>query len=578
MCLKSFMTSTLIAVSLTAWLQSEDLSHSCLNRQKVLNTTTTIHVGSAVEPTIAVNPKHAKHMVAAWQQNRISNGGALEAGIAYSWDFGKTWKKSKVPFQICERGFIQRVSDLWLSFSKDGSKVFLTALVINATYDRNTFNQSGIVVTSSEDGGAHFSHPVFLAANQNRVGTSSSSPFDDKPSITADRNNKHFAYSVWSEFDTGSSFHASTFISRTKNGGESFLPHKLLYDPFPDLTAQKESNGDQNDCSTTNNVIVVLPKEKEKSQSGHLVNFMVRQYATPNASDEQYVADRWPFQFTLFDIATVRSKDHGENWSLHAHVVKKIKVNQVFTGGYTYSPDGQITGGVGTRIRTGENDNTPSYNVNPTNGFLYVVWQTGKFRHDKLPQIALTRSRDGGHTWSKAVRVSRTPTTCPNPQAFTPFVAVAKDGMVGVLYYDLRHDDKQDASKTKIDAWLAIYQEVKHRHGGSTKIGLKFVKEVRLTKKSFIVQNGPTTDEGVMCCGDYPFLAALKDTFYAAFTKSLKKDFRDLTPFFNDNANKAVILLDKNFRQAVEVGVVKRARLVKRIRMPFKHKKVHAHK
>src|ERR1700682_1316303 len=75
-------------------------SHHCLNRQEVFGTPTTIFHGSAVEPTIAVNPKNKDQIVAAWQQDRISNGAALEAGIAYSKDGGKTWHKSRVPLQI----------------------------------------------------------------------------------------------------------------------------------------------------------------------------------------------------------------------------------------------------------------------------------------------------------------------------------------------------------------------------------------------------------------------------------------------------------------------------------------------
>jgi len=597
--LKRLVVGALMTFSLTAVLPLE-AGNGCLDRQEVFNATTTIHRGSAAEPVVAVNPKHANHIVSAWQKHRISNGGAIEAGIAFSKDSGKTWKTTKVPFQICDRGIIQRVSDLWLTFSKDGKKVFLTALVINATQDINTMNQEGIVVTSSVDGGEKWSPPVFLSANQNTASTASSTPFDDKSSITADRNHNNFIYDVWDEFDSGTSFHSSTFISRSKNGGESFLPHMLVYDPFPDLTAKNKSNGIQNDCNTSNNVVVCLPKAhndshpfkhwtghkaKEHRLSGHLINFMGRQYAAPGATDAQYTADMWPFQFTRFDIALVRSNDFGKEWTTRAKVIKKIRVNQVFTGGYTYSATGQITGGVGTRIRTGENDNTPAYNVNPKNGFLYVVYQTGRFREDKLPQIAITTSRDGGHTWSRSVRVSRTPKHAANPQAFTPFVAVTEDGRVGVLYYDLRHDDKTDANKTKIDAWLAIYQEVKHKHGGDTHVGLEFVEEVRLTEKSFIVQNGPTTDTGIMCSGDYPFLAAHGDKFYAAYTRTFQRDFKPNVPIFNDPANKAVLLVDNNYRQAAFVSIVKNlskhkggAHIVSTVRMPFKHKKVHAHK
>ena len=107
----------------------------CLTDQEIFGTTTTIWMGAAVEPSIAVNPKDENHIVAVWQQDRINNGGALEAGIARSHDGGKHWHHSTVPFQICNGGFTQRISDVWLSYSKDGKTLYLTALYFNATFD-----------------------------------------------------------------------------------------------------------------------------------------------------------------------------------------------------------------------------------------------------------------------------------------------------------------------------------------------------------------------------------------------------------------------------------------------------------
>lgn len=70
----------IMTVAVPVWC--DDISHECLDRQEVYGRTTTIYLGSAVEPTIAVNPKNKNKMVAAWQQNRISNGASLEAGIS----------------------------------------------------------------------------------------------------------------------------------------------------------------------------------------------------------------------------------------------------------------------------------------------------------------------------------------------------------------------------------------------------------------------------------------------------------------------------------------------------------------
>ena len=129
------------------------------------------------------------------------------------------------------------------------------------------------------------------------------------------------------------------------------------------------------------------------------------------------------------------------------------------------------------------NDQTlPSYNVNPRNGFLYVAYQSSEFRADQLQQIGLVTSRDGGCTWSDGVQVNGTPVNAINPQAFAPFVSVTDCGRVGILPLTSRNDDLSEPNRTKMDAWLVIYQEVKDSEGGSTQIGLDFVKEIRLSK------------------------------------------------------------------------------------------------
>jgi hypothetical protein len=538
-----------------------------INPQEVFNENTTVHLQSAVEPTIAVNPKYEDHIVAAWQESRISNGGALEIGVAYSKNWGKTWQRTTVPFQVTEKGITQRVSEPWLSYARDGSRVYLAALAFNATTDPRTQNQQGVAISASENSGVTWTTPRFLSSSIESLNEPSKQfPVDDKPAVTADPNHNNYAYVVWDRAPQASSLHTSTQFSQTQDGGFVWSPARTIYDPFIDLIDKNMSNGIENDCLTTNNVIVVLPKggkhsdhwgdseNKDRRLSGFLLNFMVRQYAKPTATNLQYANDTFPYLYTLFDIAIVRSKDGGETWGKHAKIVTPFSNTPVYTGGYSYNPNGTISGGIGTLMRTG--DIIPSYNVNHRNGFLYVVWQTGQFRPDQLPQIALSRSRDGGSTWSKPVQISRTPGHAPNPQAFTPFVAITKDGHVGILYADFRNDDKLDSNNTKTDVWLAIYEEIQDENGGNTGVGLDFVNEVRLTKNSFIAQNGPTTTLGVMTNGDYQFLTVQDRKFYAIYTKSLPGPFVPSTLFLNDPVNNATILLDDNYRQAPFVSIV----------------------
>lgn len=551
----------IVAISLAVTVQAfgNIISHPCLDRQEVFNKTTTIFLRSAVEPTIAVNPKKKNHIVAVWQQGRISNGAALEAGVSYSKDGGKHWHKSKIPFQICQGGITQRAGDEWLSYSSDGSKVYLCAAVLNATQEPDTSNQSGVVVTTSQDDGETWSEPHYLFSSMNYISDPTQQFANaDKTSITADPNDPNRAIAVWATFNPSASSHGNAQGSYTSNGGKSWSAVQLIYDPFPDLTQQGLSNGIQNDNSMSNNVVVILPKKKSHKGrlSGDWLNFGVRVYAKPGATNDQYTNDSFPFQFSLTDIVAVGSKDRGKTWDPNAILVVPSFVNNlVYTGGYTYDSNGNISGGIGTRMR---NDQTvPSYNVNPKNGFLYVAYQSSEFRADQLQQIGLVTSRDGGRTWSKGVQVNRTPPPSPNPQAFAPFVAVTKNGRVGILYFDFRNDDLSDPNRTKMDAWLAIYQEVKDQDDGSLDIGLEFVREIRLSKESYIAQNGPTTTQGVMTDGDYQFLTALDDNFYAIYTKSFDGPFKPATLFFEDPINHATILLDDNCRTAPFFSAIK---------------------
>lgn len=546
------------------WEDVAAKGHShCLDRQEVYNRTTTIYRGAAVEPTIAVNPSDPSNIVTAWQQARISNGAALEIGISYTKDSGKTWHKSSVPLQICHGGINQRAGDSWLSFSANGKRVYLCAAVLNATQEPHTQNQFGIIVSISKDGGASWNKPRYLASSMEYLSDSTKQFANlDKSSISADPNDAKQAIAVWACFNPSSSSHGDAQGSYTRDGGKHWSAPQLIYDPFPDLTVHDLSNGIQNDNQASNNVVVILPKKNvnKKALNGDWLNFATRNYAKKDATDAEYINDTFPFKFTLTDIVAIRSKDQGNTWKPNAKIVIPAYVNNLtYTGGYHYDCEGNITGGIGTLMR---NDQTvPSYNVNPENGYLYVAYQTSSFRKDQLSQIGLSTSRDGGRTWSKPAQVSQTPEKCANPQAFTPFVAITKQGLVGVLYFDFRQDDKSNSHQTKMDAWLAIYKEVKKPKGGSTDIGLDFVTEIRLSNKSFIAQNGPETSQGVMTEGDYQFLTVHDDDFYAIYTKSFKGPFAPPTTLFTDPIHNASVLLDDNLRTAPFISIVKNTKM-----------------
>jgi hypothetical protein len=85
-----------------------------------------------------------------------------------------------------------------------------------------------------------------------------------------------------------------------------------------------------------------------------------------------------------------------------------------------------------------------------SSGVVYTAWQDARFSGGERDAIALSRSLDGGATWSAPLRVNAFATT----QSFTPTVHVRADGVIGVTYYDFRNNTAS-ATTLPTDYWLA---------------------------------------------------------------------------------------------------------------------------
>lgn len=62
------------------------------------------YLDSEVEPWVAVNPANARNVIAVWQQDRWSNGGARGLVTAASHDGGVTWTRTFAHFSTCSDG------------------------------------------------------------------------------------------------------------------------------------------------------------------------------------------------------------------------------------------------------------------------------------------------------------------------------------------------------------------------------------------------------------------------------------------------------------------------------------------
>ena len=82
-----------------------------------------LYADAEVEPSVAVNPSNPTNIVAAWQQDRWSDGGSHGLVTAVSFDTGRSWSRATPAVARCAGGSsangadYERASDPWLAFS-----------------------------------------------------------------------------------------------------------------------------------------------------------------------------------------------------------------------------------------------------------------------------------------------------------------------------------------------------------------------------------------------------------------------------------------------------------------------------
>lgn len=345
-----------------------------------------------VEPHVAVNPTDPLHLVGAWQQDRWSDGGAHGLAAAVSRDGGQTWSAPVgLPFSFCA-GFpdFPRASDPWVAISPGG-----VAYVMALAFAGDVFqpgSASAMLVSRSVDGGSSWSAPVTLQRDGPQY-------FNDKNTMTADPANPAFVYAVWDRLEQNRS--GPTLFARTLDGGLNWQPAVIAHEP-----------GGRN--QTIGNQIVVMP-------DGGLVLAFTELVQVSGG-------------FTA-SIALRRSADRGGTWG------PKIKIADLFSIGAA-DPE------TGHPIRDGSL--LFDIAVSPA-GQLAVAWQDARFSGGQRDGIALSRSADGGLTWSAPVQVNRQ----PQVQAFTPSLSLTGDGRIGLNYFDLRFNNG-DAASLPAAAWLAV--------------------------------------------------------------------------------------------------------------------------
>ena len=467
-----------------------------------------------VEPYIDVNPTDPLNLIAVWQQDRWSDGGARALYSANSTDGGATWNTPiAIPgITLCGggAGLFERASDPWVSFAPDGTAYFI-GLPFDSDPDIFGGNHA-VTVNKSIDGGASWGPPVSLIAENDL------DVFNDKESLTADSTNANRAYATWDRLElfTASAqqraalaasarfehdkvimagralrqmrtaalaaaaeppeFKGPTLFTRTKNAGGNWEVPRIIYDPGADN-------------QTINNIVLVQP-------NGNLAAIFTEILNLPNGS-------------VRVNISLKRSVDFGFSFLPTNGVIRAQRIHTLAIENPvgTFTPDERLP------VRDAGILFDPA--VDPHNGNLYLVWQDNRFGNGAVDQIAFSMSKNGGKSWTKPVEINKTPRVKENrlrEAAFVPTIVVNEDGLLAVTYYDFRNDD----TTGELADQFALFCDP---NAGNCAQARNWGEEKRLTDLSFDIRDAPETGAGFFL-GDYEGLAAATADIHPAYGKT----------------------------------------------------------
>ena len=367
----------------------------------------TLYAEAEVEPTLARAPANALNLVAAWQQDRWSDGGARALVSAASFDGGATWVRTLHPMSRCggatagSSGDFERATDPWVDIGSDGI-VHLMGLALSGNA-LSAGSRNAMLASRSSDGGRTWSVPQTLALD-------GASFFNDKNTLTVDALAPHFVYAVWDRLDAAGN--GPTRLARSTDAGLSWEPAREIYRPPAPAGGSAQTIG---------NRIVVLTGGPQR---GALVNVFTQIDAGATGVSNT--------------VRVQRSFDQGLTWGAAVVVAEHRGVG-------ARDPD------TGSAIRDG--GIVPSISAG-ADGSLWVAWQDSRFSGGIRDAIAVSRSLDGGLSWSAPVAASNSGAA----GAFTPTLSVRADGLVGLLYFDLR-PDTADAGTLLAASWLATTRD-----------------------------------------------------------------------------------------------------------------------
>jgi hypothetical protein len=380
------------------------------------------------EPSIAVNPANPRNVVTAYQEGRIADGGDATNGFATSFNGGKRWITGELPKLTTypgQHGKLERASDAVVAFGPHNI-VYANSLVFDFT--KNQMLRSGIAVNVSKDGGRTWGPPVLL--QDDLLGG-----LNDKNWIVVDMGKgpgHHFGrvYVVWDRVAPVLYDYCDRNCDRLAN----WLPD---FHSIPGLIFPGQGIGAYPVITKGGGLDIVM----DTSLTGVPV---------PSGSDELEL-----------------SPGNDELVSLIAPAAGTTP----YPAPLTFTPPVDISADQTAGVPAQRAGTLPAAASDPKSGTIYATWEDSRFRTDGTNDAVISKSSDGGLTWTPPSRVNPG-STKDHVDHYNVTVAVGADGSVHVAYRQRDQSSKGPLYTPWIDTY---YQE-------STDGGKTFTKPLRVDR------------------------------------------------------------------------------------------------
>jgi hypothetical protein len=340
-----------------------------------------------IEPSIAVNPSNPRNAVAVYQEGRFADGGAFTNGYATTFDAGRTWKTGELPKLTLngrQGGTFERASDPVVAFGLHNT-VYASSILI----DFNTGNgHSAVAISVSKDGGRTWGDPVLIQ--------------DESIDVPA-TNDKE-----WLVVDTSSA--------------PGHHPGRVYV--IWDKVAPVLYNYCDHDCDRLSNWLPDLQAIPGIVYPGQGIG------AYP------LVAPNGALGIVMVSIGggIPTSAGYSPGTDQIVFVLAPLAGSTPYPLPLAFLPPVNVAADLAADVRAQRaSEGLPAAATGPRSGAMYVVWDDSRFREDGTNDVVMSRSTDGGFTWSAPQRVTSGRKN-DNVNHYSGTVAVGEDGRVRVSY------------------------------------------------------------------------------------------------------------------------------------------------